>query len=148
MNLAQINVAKMVAPLDSPEMADFVARLEIVNARADSAPGFIWRLKDEGAGATSIRISEDDLIIVNMSVWQNPESLNSFVYRQSDHAEALRKRKEWFESPNEAMVACWTVAEGHQPSLEEARNKLMLLREIGSSGEAFSLKVASEFFKS
>ena len=147
MHLAQLNVAKMVAPLESPAMADFVARLETVNARAESAPGFIWRLRDEGAGATSIRIFDDDLLLVNMSVWQSPEALNNFVYKQSDDSEALRKRREWFESPNEAMVACWIVAEGHQPSLEEARNKLMLLREIGSSREAFSLKTASEFFK-
>lgn len=146
MNLAQLNVAKMVAPLESPAMADFVARLETVNARAESAPGFIWRLRDEGAGATSIRIFEDDLLIVNMSVWQSPEALNDFVYRQSDHSEALRKRREWFESPTEAMVACWAVAEGHHPSLEEARNKLILLREIGSSRQVFSLKTAPEFF--
>lgn len=148
MNLAQLNVAKMVAPLESPDMADFVARLETVNARADSAPGFIWRLKDEGAGATSIRIFDDDLLLVNMSVWQSPEALNNFVYKQSDHSEALRKRREWFEPSNEAMVVCWVVTEGHQPSLDEARNKLMLLREIGPSRAAFSLKTASEFFRS
>jgi len=146
MNLAQLNVAKMIAPLESAGMSDFVARLETVNARADSAPGFIWRLRDEGAGATSIRIFDDDLLLVNMSVWQSPEALNNFVYKQSDHSEALRKRREWFESPNEAMVVCWMIAEGHHSSLEEARNKLILLREIGSSREAFSLKTASEFF--
>lgn len=147
MNLAQLNVAKMVAPLESPAMADFVARLETVNARADSAPGFIWRLRDDGAGATSIRMFDDDLLLVNMSVWQNPQVLNNFVYKQNDHSEALRKRREWFESPNEAMVACWMVAEGHQPSLEEARSKLMLLRDVGPTRDAFSLKTASEFFK-
>ncbi len=146
-NLAQLNVAKMIAPLESPSMADFVARLETVNARADSAPGFIWRLRDEGAGATSIRIFADDLLLVNMSVWENPEVLNNFVYKQGDHSEALRKRREWFESPTEAMVVCWMIDEGHHPSLEEARNKLTLLREIGSSKEAFSLKTASEFFR-
>ena len=146
MHLAQLNVGKIITPLESPEMAEFVARLETVNARADSAPGFIWRLQDEGAGATSIRIFEDDLMIVNMSVWESPEALNNFVYKQSDHSEALRKRREWFESPTEAMVACWIVAEGHQPSLEEARNKLLLLREVGSSREAFSLKTASQYF--
>ena len=90
MNLAQLNVGKIIAPLQSPEMEGFVARLEKVNAQTDSAPGFVWRLKDDGAGATSTRAFDDDLLLVNMSVWQSPESLNNYVYRQTDHAEALR----------------------------------------------------------
>ena len=146
MKMAQLNVGKIVAPLDSPEMAEFVARLETVNARAESAPGFIWRLKDEGAGATSIRIFEDDLILVNMSVWENPELLHDFVYRQSDHSDALRRRREWFESVSEIMMVCWTISDGHIPSIEEARNKLTLLRENGSSKDAFTMKTALEFF--
>ncbi len=147
MQLAQLNLAKMVAPLDSPEMAGFVSRLARVNARAESAPGFIWRLKDDGDGATSIRIFEDDFLIVNMSVWRDPESLIEFVYKQSDHAEALRNRREWFESPVEAMVACWSLKDGHIPSLEEARNKMELLRKLGSTSDSYSLKDAQKYFK-
>ena len=147
MNLAQLNIAKMVAPLDSPEMEGFVARLALVNARAEAAPGFIWRLRDDGAGATSIRIFEDDFLLINMSVWYDPKALSDFVYQQSDHSEALRKRREWFEPPTEAMVACWSVIEGHQPSLAEAQQKLELLRKIGSTAESFSLNAASEFFE-
>ena len=90
MNLAHLNVGKIIAPLQSPEMEGFVARLEKVNAQTDSAPGFVWRLKDDGAGATSTRAFDDDLLLVNMSVWQSPESLHNYVYRQTDHAEALR----------------------------------------------------------
>ena len=146
MHLAQVNVGKIIAPLDSPEMAGFVARLATVNAKADSAPGFIWRLQDEGVGAISVRIFEDDLVIVNISVWESPEALTDFVYKESDHSEALRRRKEWFETSPEVMVACWLVAEGHLPSLAEARDKLMLLREIGSSSEAFPLKAASHYY--
>jgi Domain of unknown function (DUF3291) len=37
--LAQVNVARMLAPMDSPLLADFVAALEPVNAAADAAPG-------------------------------------------------------------------------------------------------------------
>lgn len=147
MQLAQLNLAKMVAPLDSPEMAGFVSRLANVNARAEAAPGFIWRLKDDGDGATSIRIFEDNFLIVNMSVWSGPEALNDFVYKQSDHAEALKKRREWFESPSESMVACWSVVNGHQPTLDEARQKLELLRTIGSTADSFSLKTAADHFK-
>jgi len=146
MHLAQLNIAKMLAPLDSPAMADFVARLELVNAMADEAPGFVWRLKDGGAGATSIRMFDDDSLLVNLSVWRDPESLINFVYKQRDHAEALHMRREWFEFPNDAKVVCWKVPEGHEPSLAEAEEKLMLLREIGSTEAAFSLKAARDFF--
>ena len=63
MQLAQLNVARMLAPLDSPELADFVASLAPVNAAADVAPGFVWRLADEsGTGATPIRVFDDDLL--------------------------------------------------------------------------------------
>jgi hypothetical protein len=43
--LAQVNIARMRAPLDSPLLADFVADLDPVNATADTAPGFLWRLQ-------------------------------------------------------------------------------------------------------
>ena len=39
--LAQVNVGRLRAPLDSPQLAGFVAELDPVNALADAAPGFI-----------------------------------------------------------------------------------------------------------
>jgi hypothetical protein len=145
MPLAQLNVGKIVAPIDSPHMADFVARLENVNSQAESAPGFIWRLKDEGAGATSIRMFEDDSLLVNMSVWTTAESLHNFVFKNKDHADALRLRKEWFEHVTEVMVVCWNVIEGHIPTVDEAREKLLKLREFGSTESAFTLRDAHKF---
>ena len=145
MNLAQLNVGKIVAPLDSPRMAGFVDRLESVNSQAESAPGFVWRLKDDGAGATSIRMFEDDLLLVNMSVWESPEALHDFVYRQIDHADALRMRREWFEQVSDMMVVCWNVSEGHIPTIEEAKEKLLTLRAEGSTEGAFTLREASKF---
>jgi hypothetical protein len=38
--LAQVNIGRMLAPLDSPQLADFAAALDPVNAAADAAPGF------------------------------------------------------------------------------------------------------------
>lgn len=48
-HLAQVNTAKMHYSLDAPEMADFVAQINSVNAVADDDPGFVWRLRGEGA---------------------------------------------------------------------------------------------------
>ena len=54
-HLAQCNIARLRAPLDSPALVDFVAALEPVNALADRAPGFVWRLQTEEGDATAIR---------------------------------------------------------------------------------------------
>ena len=52
--LAQVNIARLLAPLDDPLLADFVANLEPVNALADRADGFVRRLQD-GASSGSDR---------------------------------------------------------------------------------------------
>jgi hypothetical protein len=139
-HLAQLNVARMIAPLDSPDLADFVARLDAVNAAAEEAPGFVWRLvDDEGANATGIHPLGDDMLLVNLSVWESPQALIDFVYRDSGHAAALRKRREWFERASQATVVGWWVPEGHRPTVEDAMERLRHLREYGSTPYAFPL---------
>ncbi len=44
-HLAQANIARLLAPIDDPLLAGFVARLDDINALADAAPGFVWRLQ-------------------------------------------------------------------------------------------------------
>ena len=53
MPLAQLNVALPVGPLDGPALAGFMENLVAVNARADAAPGFVWRLQTEDGDATA-----------------------------------------------------------------------------------------------
>jgi hypothetical protein len=138
MHLAQLNLARMLAPLDSPELTDFVASLAPVNTAADAAPGFVWRLADEtGTGATGIRVFDDDLLLVNMSVWESPEALAAFVFRQGDHATALRRRREWFERAGAPMVVLWWVEPGHRPDVPESAERLAHLRTHGPTGYAF-----------
>jgi len=136
--LAQLNIAIMKEPLESPRMADFVANLDRINALAEGWPGFIWRLKTEEGDATALRpLGEETL--VNMSVWRDVESLNQYVYK-SAHLEIMRRRKEWFARMGEAYVVLWWVPCGHRPSIREAVAKLELLRAKGSSEEAFTFK--------
>jgi len=142
MQLAQLNVARMVAPLDSAAMAGFVCALEPVNAAADAAPGFVWRLVDgAGADATAIRMGDDDLILVNLSVWRTAEQLAAFVYRQRGHADALRRRREWFERAVQPTTVLWWVPDGHRPGVPEAYQRLAHLREHGSTAHAFGFKL-------
>lgn len=137
MALAQLNIATMTEPLDSPRMADFVARLAEVNAAAEQHDGFIWRLKDDGPGSTSFRMFDDDMLIVNMSVWRDLESLRRFVIEHSGHRAALARRRDWFERASEAMTVCWRVPDDHQPSLDEAETMLLRLRTQGPGDDVF-----------
>jgi hypothetical protein len=64
-HIAQVNIARMLAPLDDPIMAEFVAYLSEINALADRSQGFVWRFQTEEGNATGIRPYDDDRIIVN-----------------------------------------------------------------------------------
>jgi hypothetical protein len=141
-DLAQLNIARLAAPLDSPQLADFVANLERINALGEASPGFIWRLKDDSGDATALRPFGDD-VIVNLTVWKDVESLRAFVYK-SAHVEIFRRRREWFRKPEEASLVLWWVAPGHRPSLDEAWEKLQHLRRNGPTQLAFGFRDALE----
>jgi hypothetical protein len=136
----------LLAPLDSPELTDFVNSLDSINALADQAPGFVWRLQTEDGNATSIRAFEwaggpGAGIITNMSVWESIEALASFVYL-SPHREVLRQRRHWFHPVAEATVVLWWVAGGHRPSVTEAEERLLRLRSGGPTPFAFTFREA------
>jgi hypothetical protein len=138
-HLAQVNVARLAAPLDSPQLADFVANLQPINAIADASPGFVWRLQTEAGDATALRILGDDWLIVNMSVWESLEALRYYVYR-SPHADVLRRRQEWFQRLLEHHLALWWIEAGTLPTLSEASERLLTLRAEGPTEHAFTLK--------
>ncbi|MGW2407864.1 DUF3291 domain-containing protein [Streptomyces sp. NPDC001739] len=136
-HLAQLNVATLLFPLDDPRMAPFVEMLDPVNTAADGAPGFVWRLVEEGAAdATALRPAGED-VIVNLTVWEAPEALWDFAYR-SGHLEAMRRRREWFERHVEAHLVLWWVPAGHLPTVDEALERLADLRANGPSSRAFT----------
>lgn len=137
-NLAQLNIARLRAPLDSPLLADFVANLERINALAEKSPGYVWRLETDEGDATAIRPFGEEYI-VNLSVWEDIESLRHFVYR-SAHTEIMRRRKEWFERMTDAYAVLWWTRAGELPSESVARKKLLTLRNSGPTAAAFTFK--------
>lgn len=137
--LAQLNIATLLAPLDSPELADFVADLDRINGIADQSPGFVWRLQSEEGNATDLEHGFGENIIANTSVWESIEALHNYVYRTA-HAQVMSRRKEWFERMTNAYTVLWWVPIGHRPTLWEAQLKLQLLQETGPSPEAFTFK--------
>jgi uncharacterized protein DUF3291 len=137
--IAQINIARFKAPIDDPLIAGFVEMLDPINAIADEAPGFVWRLQTDEGNATSIHAFDDDLILVNMSVWASIEELNAFVYR-SGHFEVFRRRRDWTEHMERAYLALWWIPAGTIPTVEEGKRRLDLLIERGPTPEAFTFK--------
>lgn len=136
--LAQLNIARLVEPLDAPRLADFVAMIDEVNAAAEHAPGFRWRLVgDVGPGATGIRMLGDDMLIVNLSTWASLDDLRSFVTGDPGHRHALRRRHDWFERVDDHMTVCWEVPAGHRPTPVEAEEELLALRAQGPSSARF-----------
>ena len=143
--LAQVNIGRLRASLDSPALAGFMAALDPVNAVADTAPGFVWRLQTEEGNATAVRAfvweaGDSAGVIMNMSVWESVEALAAFVYSDS-HRQVLRRRREWFQPMAQAYTALWWIPRGTVPTVADAEAKVRHLRAHGPTPEAFTLRV-------
>ncbi len=137
--LAEINIARMLAPLTDPVMADFANNLDQINQLAEQSPGFIWRLKGDGSNnATDIR-PFDEMVIVNVSVWESIDALHRYTY-SSQHTDFFRRRTEWFNKLGAVSVAMWWVPAGHQPDIWEAKAKIEYLWAHGPTPLAFTFK--------
>ena len=137
--LAQVNIGRAVAALESPRLADFMANLDRINALAERSPGFVWRLQSDSGNATDIQVSDDPRLIINLSVWESVEALAGFAYRTA-HSKIMARRAEWFERMERPYLALWWVPAGHRPDVAEAMAKLDRLAERGPSPEAFTFE--------
>jgi hypothetical protein len=140
--LAQINVGRLRAPIEDPMIRDFAEALDPINALADGAPGFVWRFQTDAGNATDFHpVVDDELFIINMSVWESIEALGDFVFR-SDHTGFMRRRREWFEKFERAYTALWWVPAGHIPTVEEAFERLDIIERDGPTERAFTFRRA------
>jgi hypothetical protein len=138
--LAQVNIGILRAPLESPEIADFVANLDPVNALAEKAPGFVWRLVGDGNDATSVPgfAAEGPGLIINMSVWSSIEALSDFIFN-GEHLAVMRRRRDWFTKMETAYAALWWVPAGAPPTVRDAEERVAHLRANGPTPIAFTL---------
>jgi hypothetical protein len=137
--LAQINIARFRLPADHVANRDFMDALDGVNAIAEASDGFIWRLTGDGNDATDVPVTDDPLVIPNMSVWRDLDALAAFVYRQPAHLSIMRRRKEWFGHIAVYQVLWWVPA-GHRPTVAEGMARLALLEANGPTAEGFTFK--------
>ncbi|MCI4671724.1 MAG: DUF3291 domain-containing protein [Bacteroidia bacterium] len=133
-HLAQLNIAELLYPIDSPQLGEFVANIDRINQIAESDPGFVWRLLED-----TDQFFDPDMYLVNMSVWRSVEALKAFTYKSS-HVDIMRKRKSWFKHMKSNHMVMWWIPAGHIPSLEEAKAKLEYLDKNGPSGDAFTFR--------
>ncbi|MGD2101902.1 MAG: DUF3291 domain-containing protein [Acidimicrobiia bacterium] len=140
-HIAQCNIGRALKPLEDPEMAEFVAALEPINAIAEASPGFVWRLTDDDGQSSSyvdIPGNDDPLLIINYSIWEDVESLQHFVNR-SGHVAYLRRRREWFERMEAPTSVAWWIPAGTIPAVGEAYERVVHLQTHGPSEEAFPI---------
>ncbi len=138
-HLAQLNIADLVAPIDSPQLAGFVALLPEINELAERSPGYVWRLTDDtGADATSLRPFGPEAI-VNLTVWESVEALRDFTYR-SAHLAVVQRRREWFRPFGRPYQVMWWIDAGRRPTVAEAGRRLAMLAANGPTREAFTFR--------
>ena len=136
-HLAQLNIGRIRYEVDDRRMAGFVDNLAFVNALAERTPGFVWRYTDESGNATSTRPYDGDpMIAVNMSVWENVESLEKYVW-QTVHKRVYSRRHEWFEKMDQRYFVMWWVPAGHLPTIAEAVERLEYFKKNGATDHAF-----------
>lgn len=143
-DVAQVNVSRLLAPIDSPVLADFMAALDEVNAAGDAAAGFRWRLQTEDGNATAVKafgwdVGDSHGVIVNLTTWASVQALADFVF-SGRHLQIMRARRQWFERAVEPMTALWWVPAGHRPSTQEAESRVRHLRRHGPTVEAFTFR--------
>lgn len=76
------------------------------------------------------------MIIVNMSVWEDFESLKFYVY-QTVHSYFVRSSNKWFDKMEKPHMALWWVYPGHEPTVEEALQRLAMIEEDEVGPNAF-----------
>jgi heme-degrading monooxygenase HmoA len=138
-HLAQMNTARLRAPLEDPSIAGFVEGVTLMNELADRSPGFVWRLADENGDGT-ISAPADPRTIFTLSVWESLDHLRAYVY-QSAHLDYLRRRRDWFvpHGHQDSLVMWWLPA-GRIPTLRQGLSRLGRLRAAGPGPEAFTFR--------
>jgi uncharacterized protein DUF3291 len=138
-HLAQMNTARLRAPLHDPSMREFADGVALMNDLADRSPGFVWRLAEESGDGT-IAAPADPATIFTLSVWESLEALRQYVY-QSAHLDYLRRRRDWFvpHGHQDSLVLWWLPA-GRIPTLRQGISRLGRLRAAGPAPDAFTFR--------
>ncbi len=139
MHVAELNIGRLIAPTDDPRVAEFMDNLDRINGLGKRMPGFVWMMEgsgEPGRGNTDACIDGDPQFVANLSVWETPQQLETFVFGTL-HDKFMKRGKEWFEELVDMHFVMWWIEEGTQPSLDDALAKLAHREKHGDSAAAF-----------
>ena len=139
MHLAELNVGRLLAPVDDPRVAEFMENLDRINGLGKRMPGFVWMMEgsgEPGTGNTEAKIDGDPQYVSNLTVWESVETLEQFVWG-TIHKQFYARRQEWFEVLGQMHFVMWWVPAGHEPTLDEGLARLAHLKTHGDSDHAF-----------
>jgi hypothetical protein len=146
-HLIHANLAVAHAPLDHPQMADFMARVDRIDAIAAGTPGFVSQPTPADSGSI---FKEPELL--NLSIWESVGSIRTFTY-SGQHAAALERRAEWFVQKQKYNYVLYWEEAGKIPLESEVQQRLEYLRTHDSTpyaftfDESFTLEQALHFTK-
>ncbi|MDJ0825932.1 MAG: DUF3291 domain-containing protein [Rhodobacter sp.] len=138
-HLAELNIGRLVARPNDPRVAEFMANLDRVNGLGRRMPGFVWMMEgsgEPGTGNTDNCLDGDPQFVANLSVWDDAEALETFVWK-TVHKQFYDRRHEWFQMLTDQHFVMWWIPAGHRPSLDEAMSRLDHLKTHGDSEHAF-----------
>ncbi|WP_308914828.1 DUF3291 domain-containing protein [Jannaschia sp. LMIT008] len=135
-HLAEVNVARLKAPIGSPVVAPFADALDRINGIADRVDGFVWRHVDASGNATDTQVADDPRVIYNASTWRDGAAFETFVWGTL-HARFYERRAEWFDALGSMHFAMWWVPPGHRPDVAEAMEALRSLDRHGPTSRGF-----------
>jgi hypothetical protein len=139
-HLAQLNIARIRFPIDSPQLKPFMDGFAGLNALAEASPGFVWRLVGNAEAGNALTGPFGDDVVVNMSVWESVQALWDFTYA-SGHLDFMRRRREWLDHQGiTAHLVLWWVPAGHVPDEREGAQRLAHLHQHGPTGHAFTFR--------
>lgn len=138
--LAELNIGRLVADIDDRRVSEFMTALDRVNGMGKRMPGFVWMMEgsgEPGTGNTEAKLDGDPRFIANLTVWQNVETLEAFVWN-TVHRQFYERRQNWFAVLGKMHFVMWWVPKGHRPTLDEGMARLEELSQNGPSERAFS----------
>ena len=97
------------------------------------------RLTRRSDDATDIQPTVDPLLLLNMSVWTDAESLFDFVYRSS-HTPVMAQRRNWFAPFDGSHQALWWIPAGTIPTINDGLSRLWHIDRFGPTPHAFTFK--------
>ncbi|MGB7262838.1 MAG: DUF3291 domain-containing protein [Albidovulum sp.] len=145
-HLAELNIGRLIAPTDDARVAEFMEALDRINGLGKRMPGFVWMMEgsgEPGTGNTEAKIGGDPQFVANLTVWESVETLEAFVWN-TVHRQFYERRAEWFEMLGKMHFVMWWVPEGHEPTLDEALERLAHKRENGDTDHAFGWSYLKE----